>query len=542
MVKQGLFRRRRATSNPTEEPTTQSLRPEGRVMSSPVNERLPSLQEEVPDLRRISRYSSVRSTFDSTTSASDLKATEKAVVVSRALSRNWMGVDDDEEELTVSRVHPSASPFFRKWIEQQQHLQSPQASTRERSPPETSTQGASSVASTQVVLWKTWKFSVILLLIGICLIGVLWSGVFFNLVSGFQFCRGRRAYRNLPELPFRDRYFKVIVQDDSTGRFGSRFEKGLMDAAHTLRVNVSIQRSQDIKETVLNIEEASCSLFDGLLVAISEDSALHRGLQASKHRTPIITIGPLESHSTQDDDELGYLGEKETNVGRLAAEKMKEAGMKTSVCLSHTDNVASVHRCRGFKQAFGTQTYELNLNTMLQSELKSKLIPTILDDSEINGLFVADPRSFALVHQILRSLHRLCLNKKAASSGRCIYFGTFGTDFNILQAVQKGEIQFTIDPQEYLHGYLALTWMMLASNGLPIPQFNENSAFQFSRVIDSVDQAKFAMLTPKRVPSTPRFQSILFGEATPNYIQELKKGLRNAARDFNVSLIFGVVF
>ena len=71
----------------------------------------------------------------------------------------------------------------------------------------------------------------------------------------------------------------------------------------------------------------------------------------------------------------------------------------------------------------------------MQSELKSKLIPIILDDREINGLFVSDSRSFALVHQILKSLNRLCTNKKPNQNARCIYFGAYGTDQKILQVV-----------------------------------------------------------------------------------------------------------
>eukprot|EP00210_Caulerpa_lentillifera_P004610 g4396.t1 len=545
MIKNSIFRRRRA-NNRTGESPTENLRTEGRVASSPAIPRLPALQENAPITRRDSRFSSVHSTFDSTTSASELKATEKAFAISRALSRNWSGVDDDEEELVPSRVHPSASPFFRNWIEQQQQNLSPRPASRERSSAASANQESTSNESTQVVLWGTWKFASVLFLITCCIAVSIWSGLFCSLSPGLQFCRAMKSsssltfsQRHFQKLLFRDRYFKVIIHDDNTGKFGNRFEKGLFVAAEILRVNVSIQRTQNLEQTARQIESASCSLFDGLLVTLPEDPGLSQLIQSSKQRTSIMTIGALESRLTESGHGLGFLGEQEANVGRLAGLKMKEAGMKTSVCLSRADNAASVHRCRGFKQAFGTQTYELNLNTMLQSELKSKLIPTILDDSEINGLFVADPRSFPLVHQILRSLNRLCLNKKAGSNGRCIYFGTYGIDNNILQAVQRREIQFTIDPQEYLHGFLSLTWMMLVSFGSPFPSLNKDSSFQLSRVIDSSEKAQKATVLPNgSAHNIPRFQFVLYGEASYHHIQQLKIGLRNAARDLNVHVEF----
>ena len=115
-----------------------------------------------------------------------------------------------------------------------------------------------------------------------------------------------------------------------------------------------------------------------------------------------------------------------------------------------------MHRCRGFQDAFGNDTYDLNLKTtvkphprlvlltvavfQMQSELKSKLIPIILDDKEINGLFMADARAFSLVHQILKSLNRLCPRGKPDPLAHCIYYGTHGIDRRILQV--RGVLSF----------------------------------------------------------------------------------------------------
>jgi len=116
----------------------------------------------------------------------------------------------------------------------------------------------------------------------------------------------------------------------------------------------------------------------------------------------------------------------------------------------------------------------------MQSELKSKLIPVILDTQEIDALFVADPRSFGLVYQILKSLNRLCVQKTSRTSGHCIHFAAYGSNPKILQVIfllseiefknasqtlKRRELQFTIDPQEYLRGYIATALLTLKSMG-----------------------------------------------------------------------------
>lgn len=110
-------------------------------------------------------------------------------------------------------------------------------------------------------------------------------------------------------------------------------------------------------------------------------------------------------------------------------------------CWEHA-SVSRIQRClwktsvRSQPQNDGTLPGFTDLThavVQMQSELKSKLIPIILDDREINGLFVSDVRSFGLAHQILKSLNRLCTNKRTIDHTRCIYFGAYGTDLSIIQ-------------------------------------------------------------------------------------------------------------
>eukprot|EP00210_Caulerpa_lentillifera_P002384 g2287.t1 len=493
--------------------------------------RLPPLHEDIPCTNRPLHYASVRPRFDSMSSAAAYNTTEKALAISRAYDKQWTGVDELEDDLMdKNRVLPAASPILGN-LPTPQEFHSPRESSRERSPMDTISEDEFVPSSSRVLDRHSWKWNfIVLTVIALSVISLYWSDAICHISPVFESCHQIR-HDNF-YLPVRDRYFKAIVAHDSTGRFGKNFEKGLVDAAKRLRVNVSVHRTE-LQTAAKVLDEASCSLFDGLILTLNDDDPPLRALlPIVKDRTPVITAGALESSVIENG--VGRIGEQETNVGKQAAVRMRDSGTTTSVCLSRVDNVASVSRCQGFRHEFGERTYEINLNTMLQSELKSKLIPIILDNAEINGLFVADPRSFPLVHQILKTLNRLCSNKKAASLGRCIYFGTYGMENGVLKALKRKEIQFTIDPQEYLHGFLSLSWMMLVSYGYPIPSLDKNSSFQLSRVIDSMEQAKAATTVSNGFVPSLRFQFVLYGEVTSDYIQRLRMGLRNAARDFNV--------
>ena len=300
---------------------------------------------------------------------------------------------------------------------------------------------------------------------------------------------------------------------------------------------MSIDRTDDVSQAVENILEARDALFDGLIVSGFDDPSYVSAVKRAHDENPVMVLGSLEAYRMINLKTLAHVGDEEMDVGRLAGNVMQEAGMKvnaaaaslqrcssntlflrpqTVLCLSYHDNMDSMHRCRGFQDAFGNHTYDLNLKTtvgtallcasgavllipvvlQMQSELKSKLIPIILDDKEINGLFMADARAFGLVHQILKSLNRLCSHGKTDPLAHCIYFGAHGIDRKILQvrksllrdcshlrrqAMKKKEVQFTIHPQEHLKGYLATTLMTLESLGYTIPPKALQSASLTSR-------------------------------------------------------------
>lgn len=539
-----LLRRRQAVAameDKTDMVTSDSVEPS--ALSLRTTDRTSSPVEQHPFAatarRRLSRFSTQR-----TEGSTSTLEKEKADSITRSMTKKWFGV----EEIGPSDLPPSASSgtrYVRSWLERQPPLPSPRSSDSEGRPDQMLNQnrGSESPGPQPNVLGlslQAWR-SVMLVCLVLLVVDL---GLMIPMLSRSVFAFQRQPSHPSTLCAFREKFFKVLIFDDNMQRYHTDFEKGLRDAASVFRVNITIERSHEIAEAVRSINEAQESLYDGIMISASDDNEHRESLKLAQEETPVMVLGSLESYEGIGMNTVSHVGEREADVGRLAGQTMKDAGMKTALCLSHADNMDSVHRCNGFKEAFGKQTYDLNLKSMMQSELKSKLIPIILDDREINGLFVADSRSFGLVHQILKSLNRLCTNKRPNQNARCIFFGAYGTDHKTLQVLRKRELQFTIDPQEYLRGYMATALMTLRSLGyVPPTTTPPASAFLLSRVVQSSKEAAHLLSADPCRPLSGKSQVLKFkvsllGNKSGDSVRELKRGLRNAARDLNVDVRF----
>ena len=146
--------------------------------------------------------------------------------------------------------------------------------------------------------------------------------------------------------PFREKFFKVLVFEDVSRTFDWEFDRGVRDAASFLRspssigrvvqhevswcdrVNVSIDRTDDISQAIDNIFEAQDALYDGLMISGFDDPSYVDAVKKAHEENPVMMLGSLEAYRTIDLKTLAHVGDEETNVGRLAGNVMQEAGMK----------------------------------------------------------------------------------------------------------------------------------------------------------------------------------------------------------------------
>ena len=152
----------------------------------------------------------------------------------------------------------------------------------------------------------------------------------------------------------------------------------------------------------------------------------------------------------KSDGALEYIGQDESVAGRAVGDKLDDLRAKHALCVIHErGNVALEARCAGLKKEFRGQTDILyvdgtDMNAVTQSvTTRLKQDPTI-DEVVTNGA------QFALV--AVKSVHKAGAKSQVA---------TFDLDNDLLKAVQSGDIQFAVDQQPYLQGYLAVDALWL---------------------------------------------------------------------------------
>nr|WP_233151858.1 sugar ABC transporter substrate-binding protein [Pelomonas sp. KK5] len=203
------------------------------------------------------------------------------------------------------------------------------------------------------------------------------------------------------------------------------------------------------------LEQAAARGYDGVAFDIADINVLSKpaGLVKAKG-LPIVT---MNSGTTAESKKLGaimHIGQPEYAAGKAAGERAKAAGIKSFVCVNHyATNNASFERCQGYADALGVD--------MKKSMIDSGMDPTVVE-SKVTAFLRANPSTQAVLtlgpnsaEPTLRALDKMGLAGK-------VYFGTFDISKDIVAGIKKGTINFAIDQQPYLQGYMTIASLVIA--------------------------------------------------------------------------------
>jgi simple sugar transport system substrate-binding protein len=203
----------------------------------------------------------------------------------------------------------------------------------------------------------------------------------------------------------------------------------------------------DLADMARIIEQAAASNPDGIISTIADFDVLSGPLgDAVARGIPVITINSGTVEQSKQIGALLHVGQPEYDAGFGAGEKAKAAGVTSFLCVNHyITNPASVERCQGFADALGVDLG----NQMIDAgqdpgEIQSKVAAYLQTNPDTNGILTLGPTS---AHPTIAALNA---NGQAGS----IFFGTFDLSGEIATAIKDGTINFAIDQQPFLQGYL----------------------------------------------------------------------------------------
>jgi simple sugar transport system substrate-binding protein len=247
---------------------------------------------------------------------------------------------------------------------------------------------------------------------------------------------------------------EVVTHGQASDPFWSIFKNGVEQAGKDMGVKVTYSAPDtfDMVKMGQLIDAACAKQPTGLVISLPDATALGPSVQKC------VTAGiPVISANSGSDAyaQLGILthvGQDEAVAGLAAGVRMKDAGGTVAICVNQeVGNAGLDARCNGFAEGFAPGT-----STVLQVDLKDpttaqqKIAAALTADPTIDTVMALGPTGSTPTIAALKDM-----------GNSAIKVGTFDLSQEVLAAITDGSMLFAIDQQQYLQGYLPITFLTL---------------------------------------------------------------------------------
>ncbi|MFE7960862.1 sugar ABC transporter substrate-binding protein [Streptomyces sp. NPDC014776] len=201
------------------------------------------------------------------------------------------------------------------------------------------------------------------------------------------------------------------------------------------------------------VQNAIDQKVDGIAITLAKPDAM-KSVVAKAGSAGIPVVG-LNS-GVSDWKKLGLLeffGQDETVAGEAFGKKLNEVGAKKAVCvIQEQGNIGLTQRCDGVKKTFSGSVENLYVNGTDMPSVKATITAKLKQDSGLDYVVT------------LGAPFALTAVQSVGDAGSKAKVATFDLNKDLTKAIQNGTIQFAVDQQPYLQGYLAIDSLWLYKN------------------------------------------------------------------------------
>lgn len=248
-----------------------------------------------------------------------------------------------------------------------------------------------------------------------------------------------------------DLTFHMITHSDD-GPFWTVVQNGAEQAAEDLGVNlVWMGSNNDPEQQVQLIAQAVSEGTDGIAAALPSPDQLTAPLtEATESGIPLVTLNSGVDY-WKDVGAITHVGQTELIAGQGAGERFNELGATKVLCgVQEQSNVALEERCAGVAETFEgevvTDFMGLDANT---TEQQNTISAQLQADEAFDAFIGTGP---VIGMSGLRAAQEL---------GRDMHIGAFDVTTELIDAIEAGDVAFTIDQQQYVQGYLPVLLLYL---------------------------------------------------------------------------------
>jgi len=257
----------------------------------------------------------------------------------------------------------------------------------------------------------------------------------------------------------------VVAHGQANDPFWSVVKNGVELAAKHTGADVDYRSPETFDMVAMSqlIDAAVNQEPDGLVVSIPDADALGPSIKrAVAAGIPVISMNS-GSDVSKELGALLHVGQDEFDAGMAAGEKLAAMGGSKGICVNQeVGNVALDLRCEGFTKGFGGNVTVLPTGND-PTEVEAKVRAALEADPDIDtvmalGASTAGEPSVAAVKSIGRA-------------GQ-VKVASFDLSASFLESIVAGDAAFAIDQQQFLQGYLPVSFLALNADYGLVPGGN----------------------------------------------------------------------
>ena len=248
--------------------------------------------------------------------------------------------------------------------------------------------------------------------------------------------------------------FAMVTHETPGDTFWDKIKAGANQAAKNTGVTLKYSNDPDPGKQATLIQNAVDSKVDGIATTLATPDALAGAVKsAGAANIPVVAFNSgIDQY--QQVGALMYFGSDETLAGQTAGKRIAAAGGKNVLCvIQAAGSVALEARCNGVKSGIPA-TSNIQVNGADDPSVVSALQAKLSQDKSIDWIVT------------LGAPIALDAMKAIDQAGSSAKLATFDLNVDAAQAIKDGKIQFSVDQQPYLQGYLAIESLyLLKKNG-----------------------------------------------------------------------------
>jgi simple sugar transport system substrate-binding protein len=245
----------------------------------------------------------------------------------------------------------------------------------------------------------------------------------------------------------------MITHEVPGDSFWDLIRKGAQAAADKDNIELRYSSDPEAPNQANLVQSALDSKVNGIAVTLAKPDAMAPAVKAA------LAAGiPVTAFNSGFDNfkQMGiqeYFGQDEKLAGIAAGEKLNGDGAKKVICvIQEQGQVALESRCAGVTQGFKGSTEILNVNSKDMPSVESTITAKLQQDPTVDHVVaLGAPIALTAVQSV----------GNANSQAKIV---TFDTNAALVDAIKGGQVQWAVDQQPYLQGYLAIDALWLYIN------------------------------------------------------------------------------